>query len=97
VRSSDIRLVSVVTSTRSPRTSNADLVEQTSTCPRTGRMSISGFDQTRGRMICSTTTPSELELGSAAWRAHKEGRGTSVRNSSKMSGRLSSAGGAEPG
>ncbi len=58
VRSSAIRLVSVVTSTRSLRAARSRIsASRSSTWPFTGRISIGGSIRPVGRMICSTTTP----------------------------------------
>ena len=53
-----MRLVSVVTSTRSLRATRSRIsFSRSSTCPRTGRTSIGGSIRPVGRMTCSTTTP----------------------------------------
>ena len=56
-----MRLVSVVTSTRSLRAVRWRIsCSRLSTCPRTGRTSTSGSIKPVGRTICSTTTPAVL-------------------------------------
>src|SRR6058998_3493184 len=58
-----MRLVSVVTRTRSLRFSRRRIsCNRSSTCPFTGRTSTSGSTSPVGRMICSTTTPGDEEL-----------------------------------
>ena len=57
-RSSAMRLVRVVTRTRSFRFSRARIsASRSSTWPFTGRTMTSGSTRPVGRMICSTTTP----------------------------------------
>ena len=58
VSSSAMRLVSVVTSTRSPRFTVLRISPtRSSTWPRAGRTSISGSSRPVGRITCSATTP----------------------------------------
>ena len=56
-----MRLVSVVTSTRSLRSARTRISSsRSSTCPFTGRTSICGSTRPVGRITCSTTTPPDL-------------------------------------
>ena len=56
-----MRLVSVVTSTRSPLATRSRIsCSRSSIWPFTGRISTGGSINPVGRMICSTTTPADL-------------------------------------
>jgi hypothetical protein len=71
---------------------NADLVEQIVDLTAHGPHLDLRVEETRGRMICSTTTPSDSCSSSSAGVALTiSARGVSARNSSNTSGRLSSA------
>ena len=87
-----MRLVSVVTSTRCPRATRAVISESTSsTCVVAGRTSTSGSTRPVGRTTCSTTWPAweaSYSDGVAETKMHWR---TFDSNSSKVSGRLSSA------
>ena len=62
-----MRLVRVVTSTRSPDSARRRTsASRSSTWEPTGRTSTSGSTSPVGRMICSTTTPPALPSSSAA-------------------------------
>ena len=56
-----MRLVSVVTSTRSPRATRSRIsCSRSSIWPLTGRISTGGSTRPVGRMICSITTPADF-------------------------------------
>ena len=58
VRSSAMRLVSVVTSTRPPRaTASRHSASRSSTWPSTGRISVTGSISPVGRITCSAKPP----------------------------------------
>ena len=93
VRSSAMRLVSVVTSTRPPRWTTG-LISSTasSTCPVAGRKSSIGSSNPVGRMSCSTISPSDCSISYSPGVAETYMTCLmSFENSSKLSGRLSSA------
>ncbi len=73
--SSAMRLVSVVTSTRSPILMRSSISSsKSSTWLVLGRTSISGSNKPVGRMICSTTTPpASLQFVIAGRSTHKNG------------------------
>ena len=88
-----MRLVSVVTSTRSRRSTRSRIAcSRSSIWPRTGRTSIGGSVSPVGRTICSTTTPparaSSYGPGVADTKTVCPARAS---HSAKLSGRLSSA------
>ncbi len=91
--SSAMRLVRVVTNTRSP----AAILERhsamrSSICPLVGRTSTRGSSSPVGRMICSTTTPWLRSISQSPGVAEtKTACPMRPRNSSKLSGRLSRA------
>ena len=91
VRSSDMRLVRVVTRVRIPkaltrRTSSS----RSSTCVCTGRISITGSSNPVGRMICSVNTPPVCSISHFAGVAEtKTDCGRMASHSSNFRGRLS--------
>ena len=91
VRSSDMRLVKVVTSVRKPslvtrRTSSS----KSSTCVSTGRISTIGSSRPVGRMICSVKTPPVCSISHFDGVAEtKTDCGRIASHSSNLSGRLS--------
>ena len=88
-----MRLVSVVTSTRSPTLSQRRIsASRSSTCPETLRTSTAGSSNPVGRMICSTALPphsaNSISPGVADANITSP---TMPRNSSRFRGRLSRA------
>ena len=94
-KSSAIRFVRVVTSTRSPRSERSRISSsRSSTWPRTGRTSTGGSSKPVGRMICSTTTPPQRSSSMSPGVAETNTTCfASDSHSSKRSGRLSNADG----
>ena len=90
-----MRLVSTVTSTRSPTATRSRMrASRSSTCPWAGRSSTLGSSRPVGRTSCSTTSPPDSSTSKAAGVA--ETKSTWFRrpmNSSKVRGRLSRADG----
>ncbi len=89
-----MRLVSVVTSTRSLRATRRLISDsRSSTCVAAGRTSSTGSTSPVGRTTCSTTCPACVRSYSAGVADTKIVCGSRRSNSSKRSGRLSSADG----
>ncbi len=87
-----MRLVSVVTSARSPRALQALISDSTSsTCVRTGRISTTGSIRPVGRTTCSTTCPAFAASYGPGVADTKIICGAMDSHSSNFSGRLSSA------
>ncbi len=87
-----MRLVSVVTSTRSPRSMRRRAsFMRSSIWPAVGRTSTAGSTRPVGRMICSTMLTLSRSSNWPGVALTKTICGTLATNSSKRSGRLSSA------
>ena len=87
-----MRLVSVVTSTRSSRSTRARIsFMRSSICPGVGRTSTSGSISPVGRMTCSTTLTLLRSSKTPGVALTKTICGTRAVNSSKRNGRLSRA------